>query len=164
MPSYVIEIPGEGKFKVESPTEMSDEQAYQAARASAGMARPPDMDKRFSDNDAKHGLPPGTSRGIVGAESGFTGHALSKAGAEGWAQFMPETRATWEKRTGRAFNPYKFDDSLELLGMQMKENLQMHKGDMNRALRQYNGGGPSRWNNPETQAYPDRVRKNMGIK
>lgn len=164
MPSYVIEIPGQGRFRVESPTELSDGDAYRAALASAGLEKPPDMDRRLDDNDTKYGLPRGTTRGIVGAESSFTGHALSKAGAEGWGQVMPETRATWEKRTGRTFNPYRFDDALDLVGMQMRENLQLHRGDMTRALRQYNGGGPSRWNNPETQAYPDRVRNNMGVK
>jgi len=31
MPSYLVEIPGRGKFKVESPTDLTDEQAYYAA-------------------------------------------------------------------------------------------------------------------------------------
>lgn len=164
MPSYVIEIPGQGKFRVDSPTELDDASAYRAALASAGQEKPPDMEDRLSATDAKYGLPKGTARGIVGAESAFNGTALSKAGAEGWAQFMPETRRTWEQRTGRTFNPYKFDDATELLGMQMQENLRMHGGDLNKALRQYNGGGPGRWGNSETQAYPDRVRGYMGTK
>lgn len=35
MPSYIVEIPGQGKFKVDSPTELSDAQAYRAATTMA---------------------------------------------------------------------------------------------------------------------------------
>jgi hypothetical protein len=35
MPLYEIEIPGQGKYQVESPTELTDAQAYGAAAAQA---------------------------------------------------------------------------------------------------------------------------------
>lgn len=41
MPLYQIEIPGRGKFKVESPTELTDEQAYAAVLQEIGNAPPP---------------------------------------------------------------------------------------------------------------------------
>jgi hypothetical protein len=41
MPLYQVEIPGRGKFKVESPTELTDEQAYAAVLQDIGNAPPP---------------------------------------------------------------------------------------------------------------------------
>jgi hypothetical protein len=41
MPLYQIEIPGRGKFKVDSPTELTDEQAYAAVLQEIGNAPPP---------------------------------------------------------------------------------------------------------------------------
>ena len=38
MPKYEVEIPGRGKFDVESPTELTDAQAYQAVMAQIGPA------------------------------------------------------------------------------------------------------------------------------
>lgn len=41
MPSYIVEIPGQGKFKVDSPTELSDAQAYRAATTMAPQKEAP---------------------------------------------------------------------------------------------------------------------------
>jgi len=41
MPLYQVEIPGRGKFKVESPTELTDEQAYEAVMRDIGNEPPP---------------------------------------------------------------------------------------------------------------------------
>jgi hypothetical protein len=41
MPRYQVEIPGRGKFTVESPTELTDEQAYAAVLQDIGNAPPP---------------------------------------------------------------------------------------------------------------------------
>jgi hypothetical protein len=41
MPLYQVEIPGRGKFKVDSPTELTDEQAYAAVLQDIGNAPPP---------------------------------------------------------------------------------------------------------------------------
>ena len=41
MPLYQVEIPGRGKFKVESPTELTDEQVYAAVLQDIGNAPPP---------------------------------------------------------------------------------------------------------------------------
>ena len=41
MPLYQVEIPGRGKFKVDSPTELTDEQVYAAVLQDIGNAPPP---------------------------------------------------------------------------------------------------------------------------
>jgi hypothetical protein len=41
MPLYQVEIPGRGKFKVDSPTELTDEQAYAAVLQDIGNEPPP---------------------------------------------------------------------------------------------------------------------------
>lgn len=112
--------------------------------------------------DRELGLPPGTIKAQWTVESGLNGGAVSPAGARGFAQFMPSTRATWEKREGRKFTPGVFEDERELSRLQWKENLKQHGGDIGAALRQYNAGDKSRWNNPETNAYVPKIESALG--
>lgn len=82
----------------------------------------------------------------------------SPAGAEGHFGIMPATRATWEQRTGRQYNPDDFGDALTLAALTMKENVGMAKGNIADALRMYNAGTDrKRWNNAETGAYVGKV-------
>lgn len=121
-----------------------------------------DQESRLLEADARLGLPPGTSKAQWTVESGLNGSAVSNAGAEGFAQFMPKTRETWEKRTGKKYTPGVFEDDLELYELQMQENLKMHNGNIGDALRQYNAGNKSRWDNPETNAYVPKIETTLG--
>ncbi len=113
---------------------MSPEQAMQAAAADLGL---PD---HFFDRMWKQ-------------ESGRGKNMRSPAGAEGHFQLMPATRAAFEKRLGRQFNPDNFEDALVLAHATMKENLQRFK-DPIKATAAYNGGWrESNWDNPETRGY-----------
>lgn len=71
----------------------------------------------------------------IEAESRFNPRAVSRAGAQGVAQFMPGTAA----RYGLAdpFDPYA---SLDAWGLYMRDLLKMHGGDYSRALASYNWG------------------------
>lgn len=114
-------------------------------------------DEKFSAQDKKLGLPAGTTKAQLLVESGMKGDAVSKAGARGFAQVMPTTQATLEKRAGRKFDPTNLDDSLTMHEMVMKENLGRFK-NIPDALKAYNNGwNPEKWTNPETAAYVPKI-------
>jgi hypothetical protein len=108
-------------------------------------------------NDRELGLPSGTLEAQMRVESGFNPNAVSSAGARGYAQLMPETQASLEKRWGRKIDPSNFDDAAQAQKELMAENLRKF-GNAQDAMRAYNGGWVrGRWGNPETSAYVDKV-------
>lgn len=116
-----------------------------------------DIDAKLFANDQALGLPPGTTRAQFMVESGMRGDAISPAGARGWAQVMPATQATLERRAGRKFDPSNLDDAIEMHRAVMGENLTKF-GNLPDALRAYNGGwNREKWGNRETSAYPYKV-------
>lgn len=108
-------------------------------------------------NDRELGLPSGTLEAQMRVESGLNPNAVSKAGARGYAQLMPETQASLEKRWGRKIDPSNFDDAAQAQKELMAENLRKF-GNAQDAMRAYNGGWDrSRWGNPETSAYAGKI-------
>lgn len=91
---------------------------------------------------------------IARAESGENDNIPnSKAGAGGRMQFMPVTAAEYG-----VYNVRDPSQSIPAAARKMDDLLKQH-GDVVSALRAYNAGNPTRWNNPETQAYPGKVAK-----
>jgi hypothetical protein len=110
-------------------------------------------------NDRELGLPSGTLEAQMRVESGLNPNAVSKAGARGYAQLMPETQASLEKRWGRKIDPSNFDDAARAQKELMAENLRKF-GNAQDAMRAYNvGWDRSRWGNPETSAYPGKIER-----
>jgi hypothetical protein len=104
-------------------------------------------------SDAEVGLPDGFSAKQIMRESGNNPHAVSPAGAVGYAQVMPKTLATLNQRLGRTLDPSNWTDALLIQKTLMKENMS-HFGNVADATAAYNGGWDrSRWNNSETQSY-----------
>jgi hypothetical protein len=94
---------------------------------------------------------PGTLRAMMPVESSGNPNAVSPAGAQGLMQLMPATA----KAVG--VDPTNPVQSIFGAARVMSENLD-HFGNVPDALRAYNAGwDKSRWNNPETQAYVDKV-------
>lgn len=92
MPSYIVEIPGQGKFKVESPTDLTDEQAYHAAITMT----PPKTSIGGYAKEALKGIP----RGLVGG--------LEQAALGAAALLSAETEEVARekiKKTAEAFKP-----------------------------------------------------------
>jgi len=112
----------------------------------------------LEQTDKLLGLPPGTSERQISVESDFDPKIVSKAGAQGLAQFMPKTLKTWQERTGEKLDPFNPMDAAKLHRLQMEENMKATKGNVADALRMYNAGTDrSRWNNPETAAYVPKI-------
>jgi cell wall-associated NlpC family hydrolase len=84
---------------------------------------------------ARYGLDPGIFERQIQQESGFNPKAVSPAGAQGIAQFMPATA----KGVGLTdpFDPYA---ALDAAARHMADNLRNNGGDYARALAAYNAG------------------------
>ncbi len=103
----------------------------------------------------------------INQESGFNPDGLSPAGAEGIAQFMPDTAA------GLGIDPWNPVDSLQGAAHLMASYQRTYGGDYAKTLAAYNGGsgrlaycmrsyGPA-WFNcepAETQAYIEKILSN----
>ncbi len=116
-----------------------------------------EAERFLDDTDRRLGMPLGTSRAQIRQESGFRTDSVSRAGAQGIAQFMPDTVASINRRRAaagqRPLDPMDWRDGLELHRILMEENIRRF-GNTPDALRAYNAGPDrGRWNNPETQAY-----------
>lgn len=117
----------------------------------------PERLKKTFDVDDRLGVKRGSTAGQIYQESKFNPNAKSGAGASGFAQIMPATRKTLERRVGRALDPSNYDDSLLMLEALMKENLKRF-GSYADALRAYNGGwDKSKWDNKENKGYVGKV-------
>lgn len=78
MPSYEITIPGRGKFRVTSETELTDEQAYEAALSQPAPQESPASAGRAAGIVSRGALPPAamaTAGALMGAPAGPVGSA-----------------------------------------------------------------------------------------
>ncbi len=111
---------------------------------------------------ATWGIPGGYYAAQIKQESGFNPKAVSAAGAEGIAQFLPSTAAGWNP----PFDPFDPVASLNAGAEYMLNGLHKYAGDYAAALAAYNAGGGTlaactqqrgvAWLNcmpPETQHY-----------
>lgn len=83
------------------------------------------------------GIPGGYYAAQIKQESGFNPKAVSPAGAEGIAQFMPATAAGWNP----PFDPFDPQASLLAGAQYMLNGLHQYAGDYAAALAAYNAGG-----------------------
>jgi soluble lytic murein transglycosylase-like protein len=110
------------------------------------------------------GIPPDLFLRQINQESGFNPDSLSPAGAEGIAQFMPDTA------DGLGINPWNPVDALAGAAQLMARCQHNYGGDYAKALAAYNGGSGtlqhclrqygSRWLScepAETQAYIQKI-------
>lgn len=81
------------------------------------------------------GIDPAIFVAQINQESGFNPNALSPAGAEGIAQFMPATAQ------GLGIDPYNPVQALQAAAKLDARNLSAYGGDWSKALAAYNAGG-----------------------
>jgi peptidoglycan DL-endopeptidase CwlO len=108
-------------------------------------------------------LPPALLAAQLEAESGFDTAAVSPAGAQGIAQFMPATWAgAWNPQ--REHSPFEPGPAIAAQARLMHELLERAAGDVASALAAYNAGpGALRGEWPrETRAYVARVMRRFG--
>ena len=111
----------------------------------------PDYGTDFSAAGAAYNVDPKLLRSVFNVESGGNWNTPnSKAGAIGGMQIMPATAQSL------GIDPRDPVQSIWGAAKLLDQNLRQY-GTPERALMAYNGGNESRWNNPETQAYPGKV-------
>lgn len=122
------------------------------------LAHDPTFRSLVAGYEKEIGAPEGLLWAQLEQESRFHPNALSPAGAEGLAQFMPETRRSLERRFGRKFDPSNPADAAFMQKELMRENHQRY-GNWDDALRAYNAGPrPHAWGNAETRNYVPAIK------
>ena len=108
----------------------------------------------------RYNIDPNLIKAIIRAESGFDRYAVSKKGAQGLMQLMPDTAR--EMRVSDPFNP---EQNIAGGVRYLKKLLKMFNGDLVLSLAAYNAGptAVSRYNNvppyKETRNFIKRVLK-----
>nr|WP_109212688.1 lytic transglycosylase domain-containing protein [Klebsiella michiganensis] len=115
----------------------------------SGVA-PTQYDDYFSEAAEKYKVDPRWLKAIAGAESSWDQNAVSKAGAKGLMQVMPNNFQQGEK-------PFDPRDNIMAGARVFSWAMQQSGGDFDEALRYYNGG--NRRGSSENIAYPGRVRE-----
>ncbi|WP_314653777.1 transglycosylase SLT domain-containing protein [uncultured Selenomonas sp.] len=98
-----------------------------------GITGPPEYIAMATAAAQKYGVPVNLFLAQIQLESNWNPNAVSEAGAQGIAQFMPETAAGW------GIDPFNPEQALDASAHYMK-NLYEKFGDWNYALAGYNGG------------------------
>lgn len=122
-------------------------------------ATPPDRLERIAREAAeRHQVDPALVKAVISTESGWNPRAVSRKGAVGLMQVIPETA----QRFGVS-NPYDPEQNVEAGTTYLKTLLDRYNGDLEKSLAAYNagehavdhtGGIPPYW---ETRRYVQKV-------
>ncbi|HFW3714929.1 TPA: transglycosylase SLT domain-containing protein [Salmonella enterica subsp. enterica serovar 6,7:y:-] len=95
------------------------------------------LQPKLSQLEAKYNLPTGLLRSVAITESGGNQFAVSRAGAMGLFQFMPQTAKEFGLRGNDAFDPEK---SADAAARKLGGLMRFFHGDLAKALAAYNWG------------------------
>jgi transglycosylase-like protein with SLT domain len=118
----------------QAPTESHEAEQDQQQEPSASPAEPPSLCDVLAKAAASHDLPADFFTRLIWQESRFKADAISRAGAQGVAQFMPATA-----RLRRLENPF---DPLEAIHKSAELLRELHRdfGNLGLAAAAYNAG------------------------
>jgi len=105
--------------------------------SSARVAAPPPdrLDRIVRDAAERHKVDPALVKAVISTESGWNPQAVSRKGAVGLMQLIPETA----QRFGVG-NPYDPAQNVEAGTTYLKALLDRYDGDLNKSLAAYNAG------------------------
>jgi hypothetical protein len=116
-----------------------------------------DYTSLFQQAGQQYNVNPQLLAAVAQTESGGNPNAVSPAGAVGLMQMMPATAQALGVK-----DPTDPTQAIPAAARLLSQNLDRY-GNVPDALRAYNGGtDPSKWNNPETQAYVGKVANAYG--
>lgn len=133
--------------RVEEPSVYSPKKAFPSTYS--------DLIKTSCD---RHGVDPRLVHAIVKVESDFNPFAVSKKGARGLMQLMPQTAFDWN-----VSNSYSPDENIEGGVRYLRYLLDRYEGNLTLALAAYNSGETAvqKWGTippfPETQNYVQKI-------
>jgi len=126
----------------------------------ADSAAPPDrLERIVRDAAERHQVDPALVKAVISTESGWNPRAISRKGAVGLMQLVPETA----QRFGGGSNLFDPAQNVEAGTTYLKSLLDRYNGDLKKSLAAYNagehavdhnGGVPPYW---ETQRYVQKV-------
>jgi soluble lytic murein transglycosylase-like protein len=123
------------------------------------------LDEIINSISGRHHIDPDFINSVIHAESGFNQHAVSRKGAQGLMQLMPQTAD--QLGVADAFNP---GDNVEGGTRYLRELLERYNFDAVKALAAYNAG-PARVEQyggvppyAETRAYVARIVRDFNRK
>lgn len=146
--------------KAEGPRSNFAEELKSAGERAVDYGLPPVVDRVIQQQSAKHGVSPDLIRAVVRAESGGNQKAVSKVGAIGLMQLMPDTA----RELG--VNPYDAEENIDG-GIRYLKEMAGRFGSLNDVLAAYNagpgaverhGGVPPY---KETQDYVKKIRQTL---
>jgi hypothetical protein len=92
------------------------------------------------DMSDRYGVPSSLVLGIIRQESVFCNAAVSPVGAKGYMQLMPDTAQECRIEIGANLKTYRGRDNIHLGTYYISKMLTDFHGDINLAVRAYNGG------------------------
>jgi soluble lytic murein transglycosylase-like protein len=132
-------------------------------QATGSFVKPPapttdPIDRIVQEAAERHKVDPALVKAVISTESGWNPHAVSRKGAEGLMQLIPDTAERFG--VGNAFDPAQ---NVEAGTTYLKWLLDRYNGDLPKTLAAYNAGehavdlyrGVPRY--PETQQYVQKV-------
>jgi hypothetical protein len=161
---HFTNVSGGGKNRKRVSAESEPVRTVPRTRSSESSASPAGAPGAYVDivNSAcnRHGVDPSLVQAIIKVESDFNPYALSRKGAMGLMQLMPQTALDWN--VSDSFNP---SDNIDGGVRYLRYLLDRYEGNLSLALAAYNSGETAvkRWGTippfRETQNYVQRILK-----
>lgn len=155
----------DGSSYTDVATQQIDHFEKDLTPAPVQVPKPQDLDQSISEISIRHRIDPDLINSVIRAESGFNPHAVSRKGAQGLMQLMPQTAT--QLGVANAFDPRA---NVEGGTRYLRELLVRYDFDLIKALAAYNAG-PLRVQQyrgvppyRETRAYVARIVRDFNQK